>query len=102
MASNNSAVSSHTRFDRFEMVPFATQRAPSCRATATAQSLPQGLPPASAPATAAATAVESTHVTRTDARSVANILLVAPATYGVAPGPGTFTCTPSHHTMTLS
>src|SRR5205809_4959442 len=34
-----------SRFDRFEMVPFATQRAPSCRATATAQALPHGSPP---------------------------------------------------------
>src|SRR5437764_1192450 len=57
------------------MVPFATQRAPSCRATATAQALPHGSPPASAAATAAATALESTSVTSSDAPIALSITL---------------------------
>src|SRR5947207_1384750 len=53
------------------MVPFATQRAPSCRATATAQALPHGSPPASAAATAPATAtpMPSTPLAASDQRA---------------------------------
>src|SRR2546427_6424157 len=78
------------------MVPFATQRAPSCRATATAHSLPHGLPPASAAATAVATAPESTSVTSSDARSVASSLLVAAATTAVSLAWSTLACSPSN------
>src|SRR5205809_6504851 len=91
-----------SRFDRFEMVPFATQRAPSCRATATAQALPHGSPPASAAATAAATALESIRVTSSDARSVASSLLVAAATTAVSLAWSTLACSPSNRRFTTT
>src|SRR3989442_15642300 len=78
------------------MVPFATQRTPSCRATLRAQSLPHGFPAGSALATAVATAPESTRATRSDARSVASSLLVAAATTAVSPGESTLACSPSN------
>src|SRR5438094_693064 len=84
------------------MVPLATQRAPSRRATARAHSLPQGLPPASAAATATATTLESTSVTSSDARSVASSLLVAAATTAVSPGPSTLACSPSNRRFTTT
>src|SRR5207244_12830479 len=90
------SVRSHTRLDRFEIVPLATQRAPTVRATATAHALSHGLPLASATPTAAATEVESTSATRSDAASVANSLLVAAATMAVSPAWRTLACSPSN------
>src|SRR5439155_1338543 len=76
-----------------------TQRAPSRRATATAQGLSQAFPSASARATAAATAAESTTVTASEERRVASSLLVSAATTAVSPGPRTLACSPSNRRL---
>src|SRR5690348_18445929 len=84
------------------MVPFATQRAPTCRATATAQVLSHALPLPSATATAVATVVESTSARRSDAASVASSLLVAAATMAVSPACSTLACSPSNLRFTTA
>src|SRR5207302_1308843 len=81
------------------MLPFATQRAPSRRATATAQGLSQGFPSASASATAAVTVAESTSVATSETRRVASSLLVAAATMAVSAGPSTLACAPSNRRL---